>query len=98
MNRKYMDADRLVPGFRFSRKMGPYVDRLRPKVWDFAITDRDRAQQFDSCRKDMVLILTKKRIPSTAVVRAVAEALRAAVRLQFALANNVIPIKSAIEG
>jgi hypothetical protein len=79
---------RLLPAFRISASMRPYVTRLRVTTDMFERNDIGVYVNYEKCRAEMIaLIVAKKKSPFTARCL-VAEALNAAARFQFRAARQ----------
>lgn len=55
--------DRLVKAFRVSKKMRPFVARVRTRIDDLDLTDPERASKFESSCEEMRSILAIKESP-----------------------------------
>ena len=75
--------DRLVENFRVSKKMRPFVDRMRLRVKDFDRTDPARDSQFTHRGNQMMAILIKKKIPAAKAKRAINRTLEIAADHQL---------------
>jgi hypothetical protein len=76
--------DRLVKPLRISRKMRPFVVRMRLGAKDLDLSDPTTASQFEGNRQEMRGILAAAKIPSAKMKHAIEQTLDAAVdhRLQ----------------
>jgi hypothetical protein len=76
--------DRLVETFAISKKMRPFVRRMRMRIKDFDLTDPAMASQFASSVEEMRAVLAKKKIPDAKIKHAIDETVAAAAdhRLQ----------------
>jgi hypothetical protein len=70
---------RLVLNLRVSKRMKPFVNRMRLRLKDLQLTDPDAAARLDQAREDMWSILKKKKIPRNIANQIIAETLDAAV-------------------
>ena len=70
---------RLVPNLRVSKRMKPFVNRMRLRLKDLDLTDPDAAARLDQAQEDMWSILKKKKISRTIANQIIAETLDAAV-------------------
>jgi hypothetical protein len=56
------DTDsRLVPNTRVSKRMKPFVNRMRLRLKDLDLTDPDAAARLDQAQEDMWSILKRKK-------------------------------------
>jgi hypothetical protein len=67
--------ERLVTNFRVSKRMRPFVGRMRLRVKDFDRDDPARESEFTRCQKRMRAILAKKKIPIAEAKRAIDQTL-----------------------
>lgn len=70
---------RLVPNARVSKRMKPFVNRMRLRLKDLDLTGPDAAARLDQAREDMWSILKKKKVSRTIANKIIAETLDAAV-------------------
>ena len=70
---------RLVLNLRVSKRMKPFVNRMRLRLKDLQLTDPDAAARLDQAREDMWSILKKKKIPRNIANQIIAETLDATV-------------------
>ena len=75
--------DRLVKNFRISKKMRPFVGRMRMRLKDFDWTKGAIAVQLKRNCEDMKGILAKKSIPEAKADHAIAQTLEAATDHQL---------------
>ena len=75
--------DRLVKNFQISKKMRPFVGRMRMRLKDFDWTNGAIAVQLKRNREDMKGILAKKRIPEAKADHAITQTLEAAADHQL---------------
>jgi hypothetical protein len=76
-------GDRLVKAFRVSKKMRPFVSRMRMGVDDLDLTDPAKASQFERSREEMGNILAEKKISDAKAKHAIALTLAAAADHQL---------------
>jgi len=69
--------DRLVPSIRVSKRMKPFVNRIRLRLKDLDLTESDAAARLNQV-EEMRSILKKKKIPRTIANQIIAETLDAA--------------------
>jgi hypothetical protein len=70
---------RLVPNIRMSKRMKPFVNRMRLQLKDLDLTDPDTAARLDQVQEDMWSILKRMKTSRTVANQIIAEALDAAV-------------------
>ncbi len=75
--------DRLVETFRVSKKMRPFVGRMRLRVNDLDCSDPEMESRLTRCESQMMAILTKKNIPTSKAKRAVSQILEIAADHQL---------------
>jgi hypothetical protein len=79
-----MNSNRLLPQFRISAAMQPYVLRIRLRGLDFDFgSDPEAAVAFTKCIGGMRQILLKRRISAIAADRAILKTLEAAIDFQL---------------
>jgi hypothetical protein len=70
---------RLVANIRMSKRLKPFVNRMRLRLKDLDLTDPDAAARLDQAQEDMWSVLKKKKISRTIANQIIAETLDAAV-------------------
>jgi len=70
---------RLVPNIRASKRMKPFVNRMRLRIKDLDLTDPDAASRLDQAQADMWSILKGMKISRTVASQIIAETLDAAL-------------------
>jgi len=79
------DADgRLVPNIRASKRMKPFVNRMRLRLEDLDLTDPDAAARLDQAQEEMWSILKRMKTSRTVANQIIAETLDAAVNHRLA--------------
>ena len=75
--------DRLVKPLRVSKKMRPFVRRMRLRRAEIDLGDPALALQFEQGREEMRRILVKKKIPDAKIKRAIEETLAIAANYRL---------------
>ena len=75
--------DRLVRNIRVSKRMKPFVNRMRLRLEDLDLTDPDAAARLDRAQEEMGSILKRMKISGTVANQIIAETLDAAVNHRF---------------
>jgi hypothetical protein len=70
---------RLVPNIRMSKRMKPFVNRMRLRLKDLDLTDPDAAARLGQAQEDMWSILKRMKTSRTVAKQIIAETLDAAV-------------------
>jgi hypothetical protein len=80
--------DRLAANARVSRKMKPFVNRMRLRLEHLDLTDPAAVQRLDHARKEMREILERKNVPEAAAEWAITRALDAAADYQIQILRS----------
>jgi hypothetical protein len=78
-------GDRLAAKFRISKKLQPFVNRMRLRLKDLDLTDAEAVRRLDGGRQDMRKILEKKKVARGDADKAIEQALEAAANYQIEL-------------